>query len=139
PTAAATNARNASSKTMVLMPMLLNRPIRNESDQSARPIAMRSSLRQLQPIAARMNAMRARNTSSTPILKFMRQSSSKLTASRSVRASNLIARDHGDHQKRPRPDRLRAHSGQAAQLVAAGCPGPGEGSQRGTAAQERRK
>src|SRR4051794_10666796 len=98
--------------------MLLNRTIRNESDHSARPIAIKSSLRQLQPIAARMNAMRARITNSTPILKLMGQSSSIVAAGWSLRASNLIARDHADNHQPSRPDRVRAHPGEAAQLVA---------------------
>src|SRR5690349_17096064 len=45
---------------MVLTVMLLSRGISTASDHSARPIAIRSVFRQLQPIAATTNATRAR-------------------------------------------------------------------------------
>src|SRR5256885_16404705 len=62
-----------------------NRLMRKDSDHRARPTAIRSVLRYVQPIAARTKATRARMTRMTLRLKFMSQSSSIVAAGRSPR------------------------------------------------------
>src|SRR5690242_3214243 len=97
--------------------MPFSRGMRTASDQSARPTAIRSVLRKLQPVAARTKAMRARISSSVSNVMAGYCASPDFNLSRGTIAERACRHEPGEHVVRePAGDAQRITRQQTAGL-----------------------